>query len=298
MKELDPIGALPVSLNAVGYDLITVTSPDPDQVISLDLVLPETELTEEIESTPEITQTPEPTAMPRFNIGDVITIQTGQIYDHNRHIVPDGTIVRFNFNISGEPGILQQFETTTTAGVANFTYRVEAAGGLEVSATSEPANQSEIIKINIAPDGSTSIQAFTPTPMEPLTPTPTPSPTITETPEPTPTVAPVVNHYPTLGNWAMGMIVTIVGAGLAFMIGYYWWGTPRWGLRSGLSALIGGLLAYSYLNLGIESTKYWIAESGAGFVVEVIIAGLLFGWIVSLVWWMRTAGRYPAKNNR
>ncbi len=298
MKELDPTGALPVSLNAVGYDLITVTSPDPDQVISLDLVLPETELTEEIESTPEITQTPEPTAMPRFNIGDVITIQTGQIYDHNRHIVPDGTIVRFNFNISGEPGILQQFETTTTAGVANFTYRVEAAGGLEVSATSEPANQSEIIKINIAPDGSTSIQAFTPTPMEPLTPTPTPSPTITETPEPTPTVAPVVNHYPTLGNWAMGMIVTIVGAGLAFMIGYYWWGTPRWGLRSGLSALIGGLLAYSYLNLGIESTKYWIAESGAGFVVEVIIAGLLFGWIVSLVWWMRTAGRYPAKNNR
>jgi hypothetical protein len=38
-----------------------------------------------------------------------------------------------------------------------------------------------------------------------------------------------------------------------------------------------------------------MVESGTVFVVEVIVVGLLFGWIGALIWWMRTAGRYPLK---
>ena len=183
MKELTPPGALPVSLNAVGYDLITITSPDPDQLIPLDLVIPDELPVESTEAapgqTPGVTETPAPTPMPSFNIGDTITVRTGEIYDHNQNIVPDGTPVRFNFRISGEPGVTQQFETTTIGGVAYFTYRIEAAGGLEVNATSEPATQSEILQINISPDGSTSVTAFTPTPQ--VSPTPTITPTPSET---------------------------------------------------------------------------------------------------------------------
>jgi len=298
MKELDPPGALPVSLIAVGYDLILVTSPDPHQVIPLSLILPEEEEIETEDETPAVTQTPEPTPIPSFAVGDTLMIRTGQIVDHNQNIVPDGTIVRFDFLISGEPGITQQFDTTTTAGVAYFTYRIEAAGGLQISATSEPAIQSEILQINISPDGSTSVIAYTPTPLISPTPTETPSATPTEMVTPTSTPPPFHNDYPTIGDWALGVIVIVLGSGLAFLIGYFWWGSFRWGLRSMMCAMIGGLLSYIYLNLGVQGTKIWMETSGMAFVVEVVFVGLLLGWIVGLIWWMRTAGRNYSRNHR
>ena len=298
MKELTPSGALPVSLSAVGYNLIDMTAPDPNQIIRLNLVLPEPDEPETESEVLEVTPTPEPTPLPIFNVGDTLTIRTGQIYDHNQNMVPDGTVVRFNFRISGEPGILQQFETTTTAGVAFFNYRIEAAGGLEISAASEPATQSEILQINISSEGVTSVFAYTPTPLVTPTPTETPTATPTEVPLPTPTPEPKHQGYPTLGEWAVGVIVMAVGGGLAFLIGYLWWGSARWGLRSALCALIGGLLSYSYLTLGTEGVQHWLEESGTVFVIEVVVVGLLFGWIVGLIWWLRTHGRYPSRRNK
>ncbi|MDY6866480.1 MAG: hypothetical protein SVT56_01015, partial [Chloroflexota bacterium] len=301
MQEIESPGALPVSLNAVGYDLISMTAPDPNQIIGLNLVLPKEESEEggegeEItQETPSVTLTPELTPMPSFTVGDTITIRTDSIYDHNHNIVPDGTIVRFNFRIIGEPEITQQFETTTTAGIASFNYRIEAAGGLEVNATSEPASQSETLQINIEPDGSAEVVAISPTPL--FSPTPTEGPTPTSTQDFSPTSTPTLNHgsYPTLGEWALGVIVMAVGSGLAFLIGQLWWGSLLWGLRSALCTLIGGLLTYTYLNIGFSGTRYWMEKSGTIFVAEMVVVGLLIGWIAALVWWMRTDGRYPLR---
>ncbi len=296
MQEISPQGTLPISLSAVGYDLISMTAPDPAQVISLELVAPELEQQEEVtETAPAATQTPEPTPVPSFSVGDTITIRTGTILDHNGHIVPDGTVVRFNFKISGEPGITQQFETTTAAGVAYFNYRIEAAGGLEVNATSEPALQSETLNINIEPDGSSTVILTSPTPQ--ITPTATDEPTTTPTDLPAEEAAEQGgrNNYPTLGEWALGIIVIGLGSVLAFIGGRLWWKTTRWGLRSMLTALIGGLLAYSYLSLGVGGTRYWILKSGTTFVVEMVVVGMLLGWISALIWWMRTEGRYPKR---
>ena len=39
-QELTPAGASPVSISALGYDLISITAPDPNQIISLTLDLP------------------------------------------------------------------------------------------------------------------------------------------------------------------------------------------------------------------------------------------------------------------
>ncbi|MDY6846609.1 MAG: glycoside hydrolase family 3 N-terminal domain-containing protein [Chloroflexota bacterium] len=295
MQELVPPGALPISLDAVGYDLITITSPDPEQVIDLELVLPEEEPELAQTQTPGVTQTPEPTPLPIFNVGDTLTIRTGRIYDHNQNIVPDGTVVQFSFQISGEPGIKQQFQTTTSAGVAYFNYRIETAGGLEISATSEPALQSETLQINISPEGVTSVLSISPTPLVSPTSTASPTPEPTATQSPTPVPKPKHNNYPTLGEWAVGVIVMGVGCIFTYLIGFYWWGSPRWGLRSSLCALIGGLMAYTFLNLGTSGTKYWMMESGTFFVIEVIVVGLLIGWTGALIWWMRTAGRYPLK---
>lgn len=297
MQELMPTGALPISLNAVGYDLIFVTSPDPEQIIDLELVIPDREQQGTQTPTPQVTQTTAPTPLPSFIVGDTLTIRTGQIYDHNGNIVPDGTIVRFNFQISGEPGITQQFETTTSAGVAYFNYRIEAAGGLEISATSEPATRSETLQINISPEGLTSILSISPTPLASSTPTITLTPEPTATQTPTPVLEPNHNEYPTIGEWAMGVIVMGVGSVATYLIGYYWWGSPRWGLRSSLCAMIGGLVAYTYLNLGTSGPKFWLAESGTLFVIEVVIVGLLIGWIGALIWWIRTAGRYPLRKH-
>jgi len=300
MQEVESPGALPVSLSAVGYDLISMTAPNPNQIIGLDLVLPEEETVEEMEEeetteeVPSVTQTPEPTPIPSFTVGDTITIRTEPIYDHNQNFVPDGTIVRFNFKISGEPGITQQFETTTTAGVAYFNYRIEAAGGLEVNATSEPATQSETLQINIEPDGSAEVISISPTPLFSPTSTYGPTSTSTEDLSPTPTPTPRHNDFPTLGEWALGVIVIAIGSGAAFLIGQLWWGSLQWGLRSALCTLIGGLLTYTYLNIGFSGTKFWLEKSGTVFVAEMVVVGLLIGWIAALVWWMRTEGRYPS----
>lgn len=309
MQEYDPPGELPVSLNTVGYDLAWVTTPNPNQVIRLQLLLPEddeiAEVEEEVESpeetpeaTPIATQTPEATPLPSFNVGDTITIRTSQILDHNQNPVPDGTPVRFNFRISGEPGITQQFESPTTSGVAFFNYRFEAAGGMEITAISGNATQSETLQINISSEGIMSVFAFTPTPM--ISPTPMPSPTATPTQQPTPTSTPepVMIGYPSLGDWALGVLVMGMGGALTFLVGFLWWGSSRWGLRSSLCALIGGLLSYTYLNLGLEGTKFWMGQSGTVFVIEIVVVGLLIGWIAALVWWMRTEGRYPKRNLR
>ena len=296
MQEITPQGALPISLNAVGYDLISMTAPDPDQIIRLTLVIPEEPPeTSVLVLTPEPTVGVEQTPTPNFTVGDTITIQTSSIQDHNGHIVPDGTVVRFNFLISNESAITQQYETTTTDGVAYFNYRIEAAGSLQVSASSEPATQSDTLTINIASDGSSSVYSISPTPQS--------TPTATEAPQATPTESAAeetaeelrLSGYPTLGEWALGIIVIGLGSALAFFGGRVWWKTSRWAMRSMLATLIGGLLSYSYLNLGLPGTQQWVLKSGTAFVVEVVVVGMMLGWIGALIWWMRTDGRYPSR---
>jgi len=296
MQEITPQGALPISLNAVGYDLISMTAPDPDQIIRLSLVLPEVPPeTSVLEVTPEPTVGVEQTPSPNFAVGDTITIQTSAIQDHNGHIVPDGTVVRFNFIIANESEITQQYETTTTDGIAYFNYRIEAAGSLQVSASSEPATQSDTLTINIASDGSSSVFSISPTPQNTPTPTEGPQATPTETAADETAEALRYSGYPTLGEWALGIIVIGLGSALAFFGGRIWWKTPRWALRSMLATLIGGLLSYSYLNLGLVGTQRWILKSGTAFVVEVVVVGMMLGWIGALIWWMRTDGRYPGR---
>jgi hypothetical protein len=228
-------------------------------------------------------------------VGDTITIRTNAIQDHNGHIVPDGTVVRFNFTTIGETEITQQYETTTNNGVAYFNYRIEAAGGLEVEVTSEPATQSDTLTINIAPDGSSSVFSVSPTPQHTTTPTEVPQATPTESAAEEAAEEVRYSGYPTLGEWALGVMVMGLGSALAFFGGRVWWKTSRWALRSMLTTLIGGLLSYSYLNLGTLGTRRWVLESGTTFVVEVVVVGMMLGWIASLVWWMQTDGRYPKR---
>jgi beta-N-acetylhexosaminidase len=288
MQELTPRGALPVSLSVVGYDLSKQTAPDPNQVIPLTLITPILP----IPSPEPQTQTPTlgmETPAPLFRLGETVRIQAGALRDRNQHLVPDGTVVRFTIRKADENVIVAQPEATTQNGLALIEYRIDREGIFEVTASSEPATTSGILVLNTQ-GGSAELILPTPT----LAPTPTVTPTAVPTPTPTPTPTPppggVESGYPRMGDWLLMLMILALGFGLAYAIGYYWWGGNLWGVRSGLLVVIGGLGAYIILTLGFPSVMDWLKQNGAWFVTQVAFVGMLFGWIGSLVWWMSTPG--------
>jgi beta-N-acetylhexosaminidase len=274
-------GASPVSIPAVEYDLITQTSPDPDQVIPLRL--------DQDDSSVIIgdgTLTPEPTATPFYKIGASIAVRAGPILDRNLHVVPDGTVVRFTMSTSDETGsILKQVEATTSDGVARASFVIDKPGKVEVHAVSEPAVLSDVLQFDATSEG------VAVTVIAPLVITATPEP-----PTPTPTVVPENNFispegYPRAGVWFLVLLGVFGSAILVF------WAvsriiTPRWGLRFALAVLIGGFGAYNYLALGFPRALTWISsDSGGAFgVLLFTIAGEALGIILAWIWWRAFSG--------
>ncbi len=146
-RELIPTGILPVSVNSIGYDLITATTPDPNQVIAL-MVVSNSEAQSEIDSA--ATSLGQPLII---NAGDNIYIQTGVIYDHNGNPVPDGTVARFIIDSQSSSGLVEQLEAQTEDGVARTNYRIPESGLIELSVVAEPATVSQILRIEITGTG-------------------------------------------------------------------------------------------------------------------------------------------------
>lgn len=267
-------GTSPVSVLAVGYDLIEQTSPDPEQIIPLQLSqqgeVPATGIAG--------TVTPEPTEIPSYEIGDSISMRAGPIYDHNHHLVPDGTVVIFTMSTRDETGgILQQQEVVTQDGIARASFVIDKPGNVEVNVISEPAMLSDILRFDATNEGV----AVTVVPM------------ITSTPEPptlTPTITPVNNFvspegYPRSGIWFLVLLGVFGSSALTY------WAvshvtTPRWGVRFALSVLIGGFGAYNYLALGFPHALKWISsDSGGPFgVLLFTLAGEALGIILAWIW--------------
>lgn len=235
-REISPQGVLPVSVPGVGYDLITATSPDPNQVIPLMLV-------QKGEPVLDQAGTPIPQPTPEIRPGSTITIRTGVILDHNGHHVPDGTPVQFIITTEGVVSAFPQVQNTI-GGVAQLTYQVTNPGILEIRVESEPAKQSQVLRFDI-PQGNTPepTPTATPPPQETAIPSPTPTtppPIIIATPQPPPP-APL-----SLFDWLVAIMLAGVIAFIAYRL-FAFMGLVQWGLRGALFALIGGLLGYSIL---------------------------------------------------
>jgi len=272
-QELTPAGALPVSVPGIGYDLLSATAPDPGQVIQLYLDLPPAPTTTTVP-----TGTPEPTATPYFRVGDTVTVRTGVILDHNQNPVPDNTGVRFSLVQSGEGGVVQQVDAATVGGVARASFSIERAGLLEIHAASDPATTSVVLQLDINSEGiSVTVVAPTST-AEPATPTPE----ITPTPEET-SLSPISEGYPGFGGW-IAMVMFLGGvAYLALSLGGRLFST-RWGLRWAFCAILGGLLAYNYLALGLPGSAAWIKTSGLAGILGVVILGATLGLVGGWLW--------------
>ena len=267
--EIRSVGALPVSVPGV-YDLNRSLFPDPEQIIPLQLDLPEPE-------TPIEGGTPEPTPPPEYRVGEVIPLRTGTIVDYNGHRVPDGTPVSFIFS---QAGLDTQVVETTAGGIARTTFTVANYGPLEIRVESEPAKQSTQLKFDVPVPNEEGILE-TPT----LQPTPTlePSPTPTETPVATETPSTPTTTRPDLGDW---IIALLVASGIAWS--FYRLaaliGQVRWGVRGGFLAFIGGLATYSYLAMKLPGSEILLIGSISRGVFFSTLIGAALGLLLAWTW--------------
>jgi len=229
-------------------------------------------------------------------MGETVRIQAGPVRDKNNHTVPDGTVVRFTVRLAGEDLIIAQPEATTIDGLATISYRIDRDGIFEVTAASEPAMVSGTLVLNT--QGGLA-QVIMPTPTPTIEPTPTMTLPPIQTPVPSESPEPGANTtgFPRMMDWFLVVLILIAGFGVAFLVGFRWWGGSNWAIRSGFCTLIGGLLAYLLLTLGIDSLVELVKESSSWFIVEMTMIGMLFGWVAALIWWLRVEGMKPPSKN-
>ncbi len=276
-QEISPAGASPVSVPGVGYDLISATAPDPNQIIRLSLNLPAA-----LPTPTGNAVTPEPTIMPVFRVGDTISLRTGIILDHNQRPVPDGTVVRFTFS-QGESGLFQQVDVTTSQGVAIIAYRLDKPGLVEIRAASEPARVSDTIQLDVTNDG---VSVLISTPTSEIIPSATVTPTLLPpmpTTTPIPTSPTMTGGYPNVWGWFMVVLVLFAGTMLS-----YWLGTqvvePRWAVRWSLLVFLSGVLAYNYLILDFPGAGSWLGGRGLSSFLQAVLVGQAVGFILGWVW--------------
>jgi beta-N-acetylhexosaminidase len=272
-QELTPIGAAPVSISGVGYELISVLTPNPDQIISLFLDL------EVVPEIPDSLITPEPTPIPLFQIGDTIAIRTGPIKDNNGHSVPDGTPVQFSMMLTGEGGgILQQVDAVTTQGVARAAFGLDKPGLLEIHVTSDPAVISTVLQLDVSQSGAVAVTVVVPELTETV---------VTETPEP-PVVEVVEGYistegYPRLSAWIVAMLLIVFSVWIVYGIGTKI-ANRRAAFRWALGIALGGLAAYNYLAFGLFGIINWLTVSGISGLLIFVISGEIIGFIAGWIW--------------
>lgn len=271
-QEVAPLGASPVSIPAVGYDLISALSPDPRQIISLTLDLPPAPVT------PGPSGTPEPTPIPLFRIGDTIAIRTGVIRDHNGHTVPDGTVVQFSMQLTGEGGgILQQVESVTSQGVARASFGLDKPGLLEIRASSEPAVISEALQLDVSQSGAVAVTVV--------------APVLTPSIETTPEAAPQEGAdgfvseagFLRFSVWLVCMTMLFVGSAGAYLFALRL-ANSRAGLRWALGIWIGGLLAYNLFGAGLFGALAIAVRGSLGEALAFVAAGGFLGLLGGAVW--------------
>ncbi len=270
-KELNAIGAPPVTLNSVGYILDQALTPNSAQTIPL-------RIAHEGTSSAEVGPgTPTPTSAP-FNRGDIVVLESGPILDYNGHPVRDNTLVRFTLISTNSEGTSTQRELTslTSEGIAQSNFILDTAGTLSVQASSgQPAAMSNQVQINIS--GATIPES---TPVETIAPATITPTEIIPAPTPPPEEPRVVNN---LIDWMLALLVILFISLFAYQSGALA-GQVRWGVRWGLSALIGGLIVNAYISFNLPGASTLVGEFNIWGIVLSVAGGSLIGWASGIIW--------------
>jgi len=276
-QEVIPQGDLPVSVSGVSYDVNDATYPDPNQIIPLflDMEIPAVDLT---------TPTPDPmTAITTFNLADLVPLRTGTILDHNGHIVPDGTIVRFILTRSSEPTSIQQVESETYQGVSRAVMQINTTGNIDIRVESQDAKNSDVLQLIIPVEKPTETLAISPTSTPSDSPTPTATTTISPTATPAPTPMPIPEVRASFGDWLGSLFTSIFVASICYMLGIAV-RQAKIALRGGILAVIGGSLAYIYLALKLPGSVNFLEVNGFWGIVFVTFTGAIIGILGAIGW--------------
>jgi beta-N-acetylhexosaminidase len=273
-QEVSAPGASPVSVASIGYDLIEVTSPNPDQIIQLIIESGSEEGTDE-----------PPTG---YSVGDVLNIKTAVIIDNNRNPVPDNTPVDFIITQQSEGVSAVTINSFTVDGIGRANVALERTGLLSITAQSGKAQVSEILQFNVDVDVPAQATLISPTLSPTLTIEPSP-----ETNDPTPTSGPQTDgdsgEIP--GENQLGFVGIIFGAlGLAVVGGAGYATVIRQNipeeirLRCVLLPIVGGLLGYNYLALDLPGASGLLSAMGpfSGFIVAIITGASAF--VFTQIW--------------
>ena len=158
-QEVNPKGHSPVSIPVVGYDLIEMTYPDPNQIISLEIDVDNLSESKRAQSNVSGVENLV------FRVGDALPIKAGPILDRNGLIVPDGTVVYFLIDHLGENEQSTIIEAETKSGIATMSYPIQSYGRVEIRAQSDPAKNSDIFVLDITSEAGSMISQITPTPL-------------------------------------------------------------------------------------------------------------------------------------
>jgi hypothetical protein len=294
-QEISARGASPVSVAGAGYDLIDAMAPNPEREISLQVtrILPSPTQTPQASQDPSVN--PTPTEPPTFQAGDLLSLQAGPILDHNGHSVPDNTPVTFQISLQTEQTTLtRQVSAVTHLGVATGTYSIEDEGTLTVSATSgDPAASAVAQQFDVAginPEGLALQATQTAQSNFATQAAQTPVPGAQGTPMPQANLG-----RTDLVDWFLLVLIAGVFALFAYQTGLSL-GRVRWGVRWGLSSLIGGLLVGTYLTLDLPGSRSVLMLTGKWGLVLAVLLGAGLGWLAGWAW--RQLGRRKPANGR
>jgi beta-N-acetylhexosaminidase len=270
-RELTPLGDSPVSVHSINYNLLEVTLPDPAQSI---LLVADKEQAQK---------------------GDTLLLTAGQIRDHNGHLVPDGTRVRFLAKFGDDlPALIG--ESLTAGGVATATFTLSRIGPVEISAESEPAFQSVKLQLNVQENESVITVIAPPTATPSVTPrptttaSPTPSPTLTPSPTPSPTPTPEPINRVQDRDFFMMCLGLIAAMAAGYRLGALGNGDapPTRRVRVALAGAIGALLGYNYFALGLPGAD-WAQVFGLFAATSWVVFGAMLGLGAGWYWFMRRA---------
>ena len=161
--------------------------------------------------------------------------------------------------------------------MARISYLLDTAGSLQVQASSgEQAATSEEIQIDI-----TINDEFVET--EIITTTPEPTVLIEETPTPEPPPVENPRELNNLIDWLLSLVVIVFLSIFAYQGGALS-GHVRWGVRTGLTTLIGGLMANAYISFNLPGAAALIREYHIWGIVLVVAGGSLLGWGMGIIW--------------
>jgi beta-N-acetylhexosaminidase len=267
-QELPVTGALPVSVPAIGYDLIEALSPDPDQVIDLYVSLEGGE--------------PGTPGAVGFRVNDTISVTTGVILDANGHAVPDDTPVEFSLGYPGE--LPSSAKAGTQGGTASISATLGRLGLLTITAQSEPARSSSAVQLNVQENMPAFVTVVAPTAVPTLTVEPVGN---AATPTPEGGVAgggQREGRSPGFGALVAGLIGAAGVSTLAYRYGAAAGAASRG--RLALVTLVCCMLGFNYIALGfpgaagIRQAMGILAPGVIGVVTGFAVWGCWHLWIV------------------